>query len=75
MEVNFKPETETKLNEMAQRTHRGADELLEEAVEHLVAYNEWFERKVKDSQAAVVVRGETVPDEEVRAWLEGRERR
>jgi predicted transcriptional regulator len=74
MEVHFKQETETKLNELAQRTHRGADELLEEAIEHLVAYNEWFERKVKDSQA-VVSRGETVPDEEVRAWLEGRERR
>jgi hypothetical protein len=43
MEMHFKRETETKLNELAQRTHRGADELLEEAVEHLVAYNEWFE--------------------------------
>jgi predicted transcriptional regulator len=74
MEVHFKHETETKLNELAQRTRRGADELLEEAVEHLVAYNEWFERKVKDSQA-VVARGETVPDEKVRAWLESRERR
>jgi predicted transcriptional regulator len=74
MDVHFKQETETKLNELAQRTRRGADELLEEAVEHLVAYHEWFERKVKDSQAAVA-RGETVPDEEVRAWLEGRERR
>jgi predicted transcriptional regulator len=74
MEVHFKQETETKLNELARRTRRGADELLEEAVEHLVAYNEWFERKVKDSQAAVA-RGETVPDEEVRAWLEDRERR
>jgi predicted transcriptional regulator len=39
----------------------------------LVAYHEWFERKVKESQAAVA-RGETVPDDEVRAWLEGRER-
>jgi predicted transcriptional regulator len=41
------------LNERARRTHRGADELVEEAVDHLVAYNEWFERKVKDSQAAI----------------------
>ena len=45
-----------------------------EANEQLVAYNEWFERKVKDSQAEVA-RAETVPDEEVRDWLEGRERR
>jgi len=37
------------------------------------AYNEWFERKVKDSIAGVA-RGETVSDEEVRAWIEQRER-
>jgi predicted transcriptional regulator len=73
MELHLTPETEAKLNELALRTHRGTDELLEEAVEHLVTYNEWFERKVKSSIAAVQ-RGETVPDEDVRAWLEGRER-
>ena len=73
MELHLKQETETKLNELAERTHRGTDELLEEAVEHLVAYNEWFERKVQDS-LAVAERGETVSDEEVRAWLEKRER-
>jgi predicted transcriptional regulator len=73
MELHLTPETEAKLNELARRTNRGADELVEEAVDHLVAYNEWFDRKVKDSQAAVT-RGETIPDEEVRAWLERRER-
>ena len=73
MELHLTPDTEAKLNELAQRTNRGTDELLEEAVDHLVAYNEWFERKVKDSMAAAD-RGETVPDEEVRAWLEQRER-
>jgi predicted transcriptional regulator len=67
------PETEAKLNELAQRTHRGMEELLEEAVNHLVAYNEWFENKVRNSIAAAG-RGEVVPDEEVRAWVEQRER-
>jgi predicted transcriptional regulator len=67
------PETEAKLNELAQRTHRGTDELLEEAVDHLVAYNEWFEHKVKNSMRAAE-RGETIPDQEVRAWIEQRER-
>ena len=67
------PETEAKLNELAERTHRGKDELLEEAVNHLVAYNEWFERKVRNSMAAAE-RGEIVQDEEVRAWIERRER-
>ena len=74
MELNLTPETEAKLNELARRTRRGTDELLEEAVAHLVTYNEWFEGKVRDSEVAVA-RGETVPDEDVRAWLEARERR
>jgi predicted transcriptional regulator len=74
MELHLTPDAEAKLNELARRTRRGTDELVAEAVDHLVAYHEWFERKVKDSQAAVA-RGETVLDEEVRAWLEGRERR
>ncbi len=73
MELHLTPETEAKLNELARRTHRGTDELLQEAVEHLVTYNDWFERKVQDSVVATE-RGETVPDEEVRAWLEQRER-
>jgi predicted transcriptional regulator len=74
MELHLTPETEAKLNELARRTRRGTDELLGEAVDHLVSYNEWFERKVRDSQAAVTG-GETVSDEDVRAWLEARERR
>ncbi len=67
------PETEAKQNELAERTHRGKEELLDEAVNHLIAYNEWFESKVKNSLAAAQ-RGETVPDKEVRAWIEQRER-
>jgi ABC-type cobalt transport system substrate-binding protein len=43
MELILRPETEAKLTEMARRTHRGTDELLEEAVEHLVTYSGWFE--------------------------------
>jgi predicted transcriptional regulator len=73
MEVPIRPETEAKLNELAQRTHRDRSELLEEAVDHLIAYNEWFERKVTSSLTAVE-RGEVVSDEEVRAWLASRKR-
>lgn len=61
------------MNELAQRTHRGTDELLEEAVDHLIAYNEWLEQKVKGSLAAAA-RGEVVSDAEVRAWIDKRER-
>jgi predicted transcriptional regulator len=74
MELNLTPETEAKLNDLARRTHRGADELLGEAIDYLVSYNEWFERKVANSIAAADQRG-AVPDEEVGAWLERQERR
>lgn len=72
MELNLTPETQARLNELALRTHRGTDELLAEAVDHLVAYNEWLGRKVGDSMAAAD-RGETVPDDDVHAWLQQRE--
>jgi predicted transcriptional regulator len=59
MEFHLKPESQARLNELAARTHRGTDELIEEAVDHLVTWNEWFERKVSSSVAATK-RGETV---------------
>jgi predicted transcriptional regulator len=73
MELDLTPETQARLNELALRTHRGTDELLAEAVDNLVAYNDWLGRKVGDSMSAAG-RGETVPDEDVRAWLRQRER-
>lgn len=74
MELRLKPEAEAKLNDLARRTRRGTDELLEEAVDYLVSYNEWFESKVKGSMTAAQ-ESQPVPDEEVGAWLERRERR
>ena len=71
MELQLPPEIEAKLNDLALRTHRGTDELLLEAVDHLVTYNDWFERKVKSSMAAVE-HGEIVSNEDVRAWLDRR---
>jgi len=66
MELNLTPETEAKLNDLAERTQRGTDELLQEAVENLVIYNNWFERKVKGSIPAAE-QGKAVSDETVRA--------
>ena len=74
MELHLPPETEAKLNDLARRTHRGADELLGEAVDYLVAYNDWFERKVRNSMVAAEG-NQTVPNEDVGAWLGRRERR
>jgi predicted transcriptional regulator len=74
MELRLTPEAEAKLNDLARRTQKGTDELLEEAVDYLVAYNDWFERKVRNSISASE-KDHTVPDEEVGSWLERRERR
>ena len=73
MELHIQPETEAKLNDLARRTQRDRSDLLEEAVNHLLAYNEWLEKKVNASVAAAE-RGEVVPDEQVRTWIETRKR-
>jgi len=73
MELHLTVEAEAKLNQLAQRTRRDKDELLEEAINHLIAYNEWLEKEVKESLAAAD-RGEIVSNEEVRKWLEERKR-
>jgi predicted transcriptional regulator len=74
MELHLPPETEAKLHDLARRTRKCTDELLGEAIDYLVEYNDWFERKVRGS-IADVESGQTVPDEEVAAWLRRRERR
>ena len=74
MEVYLRPETEARLNDLAERTHRGTDELLEEAVRHLLAYEAWYDEKIDEAEAAIE-RGETFSHEQVRAWLEARRRR
>ncbi len=73
MATTLRPETEEKLTQLAERMHRPKDEVVEEALERLLAYNDWLEGKVKESLAAVE-RGELIPDEQVLAWIETRER-
>jgi predicted transcriptional regulator len=67
------PETEAKLNALAERTRRGKDELLEEAVNHLLVYNEWLDRKVASSLVAAE-HGNVISNEDVRGWIDRRER-
>ena len=42
MEVHLTPDQETLLNELATTTGRGTDDLVQEAVDRLLAYNRWF---------------------------------
>ena len=68
MEVHLTQDQLEQLNKLASSTGRGADELVREAIENLLAYNEWFRKEVEIGLAEVR-QGELVEDEEVRARI------
>ena len=69
MEVDLTPEQETQLNDLAVLTGRGTDDLVQEAVDRLLAYTTWFKEQVGVGMDQIK-RGEFVEDEEVRARIE-----
>ena len=73
MELRLTAEHEAKLNALALRTRRDTNERLSEAVDFLVEYNEWFDRKITACLEDVEANG-AVPDEDMAAWLESRKR-
>ena len=64
MEVNLSPELEAKLNRKAAQQGRDSQSLVQEAVERLVSYDEWFIREVERGLAAAD-RGDFVEHEEI----------
>ena len=73
MALHVTPELEAKLEGLAQPTHGDKSELLEEAVNNLVGYSQCFARRVEGS-IATADHGQCIADDEVRAWIEQRER-
>ena len=69
MEVRFAPAVEAKLTRLAAQTGRVAEELVNEAVERLVDYDEWFVREVEKGLAQIE-QGQLVDHEEVGARME-----
>ena len=69
MEVRISPELEQKLARLAQQQGRDAESLVQEAVERLVGYDEWFVDEVKKGSAEID-RGESLSDEEVTSRIE-----
>ena len=69
MEVHLLEIQESKLNEMAARTGRGTDDLVQEAVAQLLAHDEWFKAQV---QVGIdqIQRGEFIEEEEMDARVE-----
>ena len=71
MEVNFSPELEAKLNDLAAQEGRDTQSLVQEAVERLINYDQWFIREVEKGLAAAE-RGEFVEHDDVRKLIDDR---
>jgi len=71
MEVHFKPDLEAKLSRLATHQGRDAETLVQEAVERLVDYDDWFLQEV-DKGLASADRGEFVEHEAIRELIDRR---
>ena len=69
MEVHLPQNQEAQLNELAAKTGRGTDDLVQEAVARLLAHDEWFKEQV---QVGIdqINRGEFTEEEEMDARVE-----
>jgi predicted transcriptional regulator len=69
MEVRFAPETEAKLSQLAAQRGSNPESLVQEAVERLIDYDEWYIREVEKGLAQIDA-GELLEQEEVGRRLE-----
>jgi predicted transcriptional regulator len=73
MEVHFTPELHDKLSRIAAEQGRDSQALVQEAVERLVDYHEWFLGQVEQGLVSAE-RGEFTEHEEVGKLIENRYR-
>ncbi len=69
MEVHLTPEKESRLHQLATRTGKNAQEVVEEAVDRLLEYEERFIQAVEQGRASAR-RGELVEHDEVVQHIE-----
>jgi predicted transcriptional regulator len=69
MEVHLNPDLQSKLTRLATEQGRDTSALVEEAVERLVDYDEWFSREVEKGLAAAD-RGEFIEHDEIRSRID-----
>jgi predicted transcriptional regulator len=70
MEVKISPELQEKLDRIAAQQGRDRDSLVQETLERLADYDEWFVREVEKGLAQIQ-NGEFVEQEEIAARMEG----
>jgi predicted transcriptional regulator len=73
MEVHFTPEQEAELSRIAAHAGTDSENFVRDAALRAVEENNRFRAAVRDG-IAEADRGELIDDEEVRLWLEERER-
>ena len=71
MNVHFSPEIQAKLDRVAAQQGRNAESLVQEAVERLLNYDEWFARQVEEGLSAAD-RGEFVEHDEIGRLIDSR---
>ncbi len=71
MEVQFTPDQQARLLRMAEAQGRATETLVQEAVERLLSYDEWFSREVDEGLTAAD-RGEFVEHAEILRTIERR---
>jgi predicted transcriptional regulator len=71
MEVQFTQDQQTKLSRMAAAQGRAAETLVQEAVDRLLRYDEWFSQEV-DKGLAAADNGEFVEHGDIRRMIETR---
>jgi predicted transcriptional regulator len=73
MEVQFTPEQEAQISQIANYNGTPAEQLVKDAVLRVVEENTRFRAAVR-AGVAQADRGELIDDDEVRLWLEQQER-
>lgn len=71
MEVQFTADQQAKLSRMATAQGRATEAIVQEAVERLLSYDEWFSREV-DQGLASADKGEFVEHDAIRRMIESR---
>lgn len=71
MEVHFTPEQQARLCRMAEAQGCPAEFLVNEAVERLLSYEDWFSREIEKGLIAAGA-GELIEHDEVRRIIEAR---
>ena len=68
MEVLLPENQEAQLNELALRTGRGTDDLIQEAVARMLAHDAWFQEPVQ-SGIDQIARGEFIEEDKMDARI------